>query len=154
VTAQDTRCTLKISFFIINFMNPVVHFEMPYQDKGRMTEFYSKAFGWQAETMSPDMGDYVVMTTSEMDPATRMPKKPGMINGGFYKKNDGSQGLSFVVAVDDIQAAMKNVEAAGGKIVGGMKQPGQPDEIPGVGLFISFTDPEGNRLSLLQPKGM
>lgn len=28
-------------------MNPVVHFEMPAEDKKRMSKFYTKAFGWQ-----------------------------------------------------------------------------------------------------------
>ncbi|WP_394295705.1 VOC family protein [Candidatus Methanoperedens nitratireducens] len=27
-------------------MNPVVHFEMPAKDKGRMRKFYETAFGW------------------------------------------------------------------------------------------------------------
>jgi predicted enzyme related to lactoylglutathione lyase len=28
---------------------------------------------------------------------------------------------------------------------------GEPMEIPGVGRYVSFIDPEGNRVSLLQP---
>jgi uncharacterized protein len=28
-------------------MNSVVHFEMPYDDRERMAEFYRDAFGWQ-----------------------------------------------------------------------------------------------------------
>jgi predicted enzyme related to lactoylglutathione lyase len=55
-----------------------------------------------------------------------------------------------VIAVDDIKKAMKNVEEAGGKVLGG-RVPGEPDEIPGVGLYASFVDTEGNRVSLLQP---
>ena len=31
-------------------MNPVVHFEMPYEDKYRAAEFYEKTFGWKPET--------------------------------------------------------------------------------------------------------
>jgi predicted enzyme related to lactoylglutathione lyase len=46
---------------------------------------------------------------------------------------------------------MKNVEEAGGKVLGGFYAPGQPDDIPGVGLYVSFVDTEGNRVSLLQP---
>jgi predicted enzyme related to lactoylglutathione lyase len=55
-----------------------------------------------------------------------------------------------VIAVDDIKAAMKKVKEAGGKVLGGQK-PGEPDAIPGVGLYASFVDTEGNRVSLLQP---
>jgi len=28
-------------------MDPVVHFEMPAEDRKRMSGFYTKAFGWQ-----------------------------------------------------------------------------------------------------------
>jgi hypothetical protein len=49
---------------------------------------------------------------------------------------------------------MKKVEAAGGTIIGGGYKAGEPDDIPGVGLYIAFKDTEGNRLSILQPKGM
>ena len=55
--------------------------------------------------------------------------------------------------VDDIREAMKKVEMAGGKIVGGQTL-GEPDDIPGVGLYVSFIDTEGNRVGLLQPKDM
>jgi predicted enzyme related to lactoylglutathione lyase len=63
-----------------------------------------------------------------------------------------------VIAVDDIHQSMKKVEAAGGKILGAMDESGQqsmePQDIPGVGLWISFQDSEGNRVSMLQPKPM
>jgi predicted enzyme related to lactoylglutathione lyase len=45
---------------------------------------------------------------------------------------------------------LKKVTEAGGKVLGGQK-PGEPDEIPGVGLYASFIDTEGNRVSILQP---
>ena len=57
-------------------MNPVVHFEMPTQDKNRMADFYTKAFGWKTQMLGPDMGDYVLVTTTETDKNSR-PKKPG-----------------------------------------------------------------------------
>ena len=34
-----------------NKMNPVVHFEMPAEDSKRMSEFYTKTFGWKANDM-------------------------------------------------------------------------------------------------------
>ncbi len=134
-------------------MNPVVHFEMPYEDRARMVEFYKETFGWQSNMMGPEMGNYVVTMTSEEDPATKRPKKSGMINGGFFKKTTEYQQPSVVIAVDDIRESMKKVEEAGGKVLGGMK-PGEPDDIPGVGLYVGFTDSEGNRVGMLQPKGM
>ena len=50
-------------------MNPVVHFEMPTQDKQRMVAFYAKTFGWKAQMLGPEMGDYVLVTTTETDGA-------------------------------------------------------------------------------------
>ena len=65
-------------------MNPVVHFEMPYDDKARMARFYESAFGWQMRMLGEDMGNYVVATTTETGDAG--PKTAGAINGGFFPK--------------------------------------------------------------------
>ncbi len=139
---------------VSNGMNPVVHFEMPYEDRDRMADFYAKAFGWQANKLGPEMGDYVVVMTSEEDKKTKFPKKPGMINGGFFKKTEEHRYPSVVISVLDIREVMKKVEVAGGKVLGGSWKAGEPDDIPGVGLYISFIDTEGNHISMLQPSRM
>ncbi len=133
-------------------MNPVVHFEMPAKDNRRMRKFYETAFGWQTEQLGEEMGEYVLVTTTERDEKTGLPRRPGAINGGFYQRTDDplSQYPSVVIAVDDIEEAMKKVEEAGGKLLGG-RVPGKPDVIPGVGLYASFIDTEGNRVSMLEP---
>ena len=127
-------------------MDPVVHFEMPFDDRQRMADFYANAFGWQTQMFGPEMGNYVTAATTESD-ATGRPKMPGAINGGFYEKSAGSpaQYPSLVIGVADIKASMKKVAAAGGKVLG------EPMEIPGIGQYVSFIDTEGNRVSLLQP---
>ena len=126
-------------------MDSVVHFEMPYVDRDRMKSFYETAFGWQTQTLGPEMGNYVVATTTETD--NGRPKTPGAINGGFYERpqDEMGQAPSVVIAVDDIHASMRKVNEAGGKVVG------EPMEIPGIGQYVSFVDPEGNRVSILQP---
>jgi len=127
-------------------MDPVVHFEMPAENKERMSKFYTKAFGWQTNQLGPEMGEYVLVTTTEVD-EKMMPKKPGAINGGFFQKTDDktSQYPSIVIQVDDIKESIKKVEKAGGKVMG------EPVEIPNVGWYVSFLDTEGNRLSMMQP---
>lgn len=127
-------------------MNPVVHFEMPAEDNKRMAAFYENAFGWKTHLIGSEMGEYVLATTSEID-ANGFPLKPGSINGGFYKKSADkpAQYPSVVLAVDDIQEAMKKLTAAGGSVLG------EPVEIPGYGMYVSFYDTEGNRVSLMQP---
>jgi predicted enzyme related to lactoylglutathione lyase len=126
-------------------MNPVVHFELPAENRQRMADFYSKTFGWQTRMLGKDMGNYVIATTTESD--EKGPKKPGAINGGFFTKTDDmpAQYPSVVVAVDDINESMKKVMKSGGKVLG------EPMEIPGIGQYVSFFDTEGNRVSMLQP---
>ena len=128
-------------------MDSVVHFEMPYEDRDRMAKFYEQTFGWQNQMLGPEMGDYVVTMTTESTPEG--PIKPGAINGGFYQKSPGMPNPypSVVISVDDIAASMKKIAAAGGKVLG------EPMDIPGVGRYVSFLDPEGNRVSILQPSG-
>ena len=127
-------------------MNPVVHFEMPAEDRKRMADFYTNVFGWQTKFFGEDMGNYVTVATSEPDENGR-PKMPGAINGGFYPKTTDMPNPvpSIVIAVDEIKESMKKVASAGGKVLG------EPMDIPGVGSFVSFIDTEGNRVSLLQP---
>jgi len=126
-------------------MNPVVHFEMPYDNRDRMAKFYESAFNWQTRMLGEEMGNYVLATTTETSESG--PQRPGAINGGFYaKKTDWpAQYPSIVIAVDDIRESIKKVTRAGGTVLG------EPMEIPEVGQYVSFTDTEGNRVSMLQP---
>jgi predicted enzyme related to lactoylglutathione lyase len=126
-------------------MDSVVHFEMPYDDRERMAKFYRNAFGWQTRMLGEEMGNYVLATTTESDESG--PKRPGAINGGFYERKSDwpAQHPSFVIAVGDIQAAMRKVAEAGGKVLG------EPMEIPGIGQYVSFVDTENNRVGMLQP---
>lgn len=133
---------------------------MGYNDRERAKEFYSKTFGWKMQQMGEDMGNYVVAQTGETEGEMGRPTKPGYINGGFYKKTEdpNSQAPSFVIAVEDINKAVEDVKANGGKILGSMNPDGshtdKPTMIPGVGMWVSCKDTEDNRFSLLQPVGM
>ena len=126
-------------------MNPVVHFEMPALDRKRMIDFYTKVFGWQTQQLGPEMGNFILVITTESD--ENGPQTPGKINGGFYQKmdNDSSQTTTITIQVDNIKEHVKKVEAAGGKISGEIM------EIPKTGLFASLFDTEGNRVNVLQP---
>ncbi|HSK47068.1 MAG TPA: VOC family protein [Coriobacteriia bacterium] len=130
-------------------MNPVIHFEMPVEDADRVRRFYEGAFGWETTPLGPEAGDFVLAFTTETD-ENRVPKKVGAINGGFYKRTDPVQQVRLTILVDDIREAMEKVEKAGGTVLGGTMNPGEPDEMPGVGLFATFIDTEGNLATLYQ----
>jgi predicted enzyme related to lactoylglutathione lyase len=126
-------------------MCPVVHFEMPAEDRNRMAAFYQQVFGWKTQMLGADMGDYVLVTTAESDVKPGAPA--GAINGGFFPKKPDwpAQYPSIVIAVDDIKSAMRRVADAGGRVLG------EPMQIPSVGHYVAFFDTEGNRASMLQP---
>ena len=54
----------------------------------------------------------------------------------------------MVIGVGNVKKAMQKIAKAGGTVLG------EPMEIPGVGQYVSFTDTEGNRVSILQPAPM
>jgi predicted enzyme related to lactoylglutathione lyase len=126
-------------------MDPVVHFELPAEDRERMAAFYTTAFGWQTQLLGPEMGSYTVVTATESEGGR--PTTAGTINGGFFLRTSdpASHAPSVVIAVADIDASLRAIEQAGGTVAG------PPQEIPGVGTYAGFHDTEGNRLSLLQP---
>ncbi len=127
-------------------MSPVVHFEMPAEDNERVSKFYQNVFGWDMQVMGEEYKGYLMAMTTESD--QNGPKKPGAINGGFYKKEAGeSPPPHLVISVDSLEDSIKAVKDAGGEVNG------EKMDIPGVGLFIMFKDTEGNTVGMLQPTG-
>lgn len=132
-------------------MYPVIHFEMPAEDSGRARKFYESVFGWEILQLGPEMGDFALAYTTDTDRESRMPKKPGAINGGFYKKSEPDQRTKITILVDDMQKMLASVKTAGGKVLpaaGG----GEVDDMPGIGLFASFIDPEGNVVTIYEDR--
>ena len=126
--------------------NPVVHFEMPYEDADRVQKFYNNAFGWGMQLLlGEEMGNYITAQTTDSDD-NHMIKTPGTINGGFFAKKPDwpAQQPNVVISVKDIEKTIADVKEAGGEVLG------EPVNIPGIGVYVSFTDTEGNRVSVLQ----
>lgn len=96
-----------------------------------------------------EVGNYVVVHTSQTD-ENNVVMIPGTINGGFFPKKPDwpAQYPSVVIAVNDINEQINIVESAGGTVLG------EPMQIPGIGMYVSFLDTEGNRVSMLQPDPM
>jgi len=124
---------------------PVVHFEMPYDDVGRVSKFYERVFGWTMNPLGPESNNYVLAETTETEDGR--PTMPGRINGGLFPRHPErpAQTPLMVIGVEDIRAAMAGVEGAGGKVFG------EPDLIPNFGLYVAFQDCEGNPAAMLQP---
>ena len=127
-------------------MCPVIHFEMAYRDAERASRFYRQAFGWRLDAMGPEMGGYLLATTSESDAPPAPGAVRGAIQGGLFPLEPGMpvQHPSVVIGVPELVAAMGRVVAAGGECLG------EPVAIPGVGDYIAFVDTEGNRHGMLQ----
>ncbi len=124
-------------------MDKVVHFEVPFDDKARASKFYSTVFGWKL-TEFPDM-NYVMAETSPTG-ENQMPAEPGAINGGLFQRPKEAPNPTIYVGVESIDAALKKVEAAGGKVV----TPNTP--IPGMGAYARVSDTEGNVIGLYQTR--
>jgi uncharacterized protein len=125
-------------------MDKIVHFEIPADDIGRARDFYSSTFGWKLDDV-PGM-DYTIIRTVEVD-EQQLPVEPGAINGGLMKRSSDTPTPVVTVQVDSIDDAMKQIEAAGGRVVAARQ------EIPGMGAFGYFEDPEGNTLGLWETLG-
>lgn len=121
-------------------MRKVVHFEIPADDVERAKQFYGSIFGWQLQDM-PEMG-YTIVQTTDVDEQTQLPTAPGAINGGMMQRTADTPVPVLTIDVDSVDDALKQVESAGGSVV-------RPrTEIPGLGTFAYFKDPEGNTLGL------
>lgn len=122
-------------------MDKVVHFEIPFENKQRAMNFYTQSFGWQLTDM-PEM-QYVLARTVDVD-ERQMPKEPGAINGGLFERPKEAPSPTIYVGVDSVEAAIKKVQTAGGKIVTARTP------IPGMGAYARVTDTEGNIIGLFE----
>lgn len=103
---------------------PIVYFEVAGPDGHKLKEFYATVFGWKIDAHS-----------------TIAAVSTGGIKGGI--RQDPPEKI-FYLGVPDIVAALKQIEAAGGKMVI------PRTVVPGVVTFALFTDPAGNRMGLAE----
>lgn len=118
----------------------VVHFEVPFEDGERASDFYSQAFGWKLNPI-PEMA-YTLVTTGPSDDGP--PSEPGFINGGLLERGEQIRGPVVTIDVADIDAALQQVESLGGTTVSGKEQ------VADMGFSAYFRDTEGNLMGLWQ----
>lgn len=124
-------------------MDPLVHFEIPVNDMARAKQFYGDIFGWRlTDWPMPDGSPYVGVHTTEIDEKTRVPLKPGAINGGMVQRSAKVPHPVFAITVSSIDETTKKVTAAGGTVI-------MPKmDMMGMGFYSYVKDPEGNVIGL------
>ncbi len=113
-------------------MHHITHVEIPAKDLKRAKDFYGKIFGWSFQ----DFGrDYTLFRPPD-----------GGTGGGIYKVKTmpTKSPVRAYVEVEDIDAKLKEIKAARGKVVA------PKEEVPGHGWYAVFSDPQGCALSLWQ----
>lgn len=116
--------------------HPIVHIEFSAHNHKEAGKFYADVFGWELQDW-PEM-NYTTFTSGE-----------GAPGGGFNDVQEGNPAGTTVIYIhtDDIEASSAKIKAGGGTLLGDAM------DIPGVGTMQHFTDPTGNRLSLLKSSG-
>lgn len=102
--------------------------------------FYTQLFGWDTETMPSSMGDYVLFKVGDEQVAGmgQLPAQAVEMGAPPY--------WGGYVSVDDVDAIAKKVEELGGRVLV------PPMDIPEVGRFATFQDPQGAIISAITNK--
>ena len=111
----------------------VVHWELWSKDPARVSDFYRKVFDWNIQHV-PEMNYRMVETGGA-----------GGINGGIMQPDRSGPwpgNMSFYISVDDLAAYRRKIVAAGGKVVV------EEQEVPGMGAFSLFSDPDGRVMGI------
>ena len=109
--------------------NNFYHVEIVSKDPEKTSKFYSSVF------------DQEIKFLEEMNYFTF---NDGSVGGGFTKPEDEmSSGTVLYINTDDIKKSLDQIKANGGTVIR------EKSEIPSVGWYGLFKDPEGNLVGLL-----
>jgi uncharacterized protein len=110
--------------------HPIVHIEFSTRDREATGKFYAALFDWQIQQI-PELN----YATFEAEGGPR---------GGFNPINDDNPAGTVLVYVgtDDIETSLAKAESLGAKILA------HQTEIPGMGFWGVFQDPDGNHVAL------
>jgi uncharacterized protein len=120
-------------------MDPVVHFEVPFDDKERAKKFYSTVFEWRLMDWNEGEMDYTMAYSCEIDEANNnMPKEKARINGGMMPRSPLGESSVLVMNVKNLDETMEKITANGGSEV-------MPKtKMSGMGYYARAKDSEGN----------
>ncbi len=114
----------------------IVHVELSAKDRKALAKFYQDVFGWEVEHV--DQMDYTTFKAGDG------------VAGGFNPVSDTTPAGTVTVYIntDDVTRSLQAVERAGGKML-------VPEsDIPGMGKFGLFRDPQGNMIGLYKANPM
>lgn len=119
----------------------VIHFEIPAENVKKLTEFYSKLFGWRIERM-PGPTEYFGIETVPINAKGEL-ARPG-VNGGIMKRQSAEHKPVNYIAVESVDEYMNKIEKLGGRITVPKM------EVPGIGWWALALDPDGNQFAIMQ----
>lgn len=113
-----------------DWARPVVHWELQARDPDTLGQFYAQMFNWNISAGQ----------------IKRVPAGIGAPDTGAAGtiRQGGHPGFSLYIQVGDLRASLTKAEELGGKVLS------QPFDAPGGQTLAGITDPEGNRLVLVQ----
>lgn len=122
--------------------NNIARFAIHADDVQRARKFYQDAFGWSFEPWGPP--NFYLIETGQ----TPIPPVGGLLQAR-HEIGPGIKvsGFECTIGVDDIDEAMRRIEASGGKQVMAKFQ------IPTVGSGAYYQDTEGNVFGVMQYEG-
>jgi len=116
-------------------MPKFVHIDISADDPERAAGFYSKVFDWTVRKLEGPVPYWLLSPSDD----------PGDIGAGIAKREQAWQSTTPTIEVASADAYGDKIVAEGGTII-------QPKVlIPGVGYLLTFKDPEGNVLAILEP---
>jgi|WetSurMetagenome_2_1015567.scaffolds.fasta_scaffold196743_3 uncharacterized protein len=123
--------------------NRVTSFEIGAEDGPRAKKFYQSVFGWEFEKWAgkeaDDMTGWMIKTGSEAEPGIE-----GVLLLRSENPKTGQEKAFFcTISVADLDATIKKIEQAGGKILDKM-------ESEDMGRFASAEDSEGNKFGIME----
>jgi predicted enzyme related to lactoylglutathione lyase len=122
----------------------VVHFEIPATDPDKLSQFYSQLFDWKIEKTDMGGGNFYYMTSTVETDDQGMPKQPGAINGGMYKRMEPNQRPLNYINVESVDEYVTKAKELGATVMMDKMA------VPGMGWFAQLTDPDGNQFGVWQ----
>jgi predicted enzyme related to lactoylglutathione lyase len=114
-----------------DWARPLVHWDIQAKDTAKARDFYAKMFNWQ-------IGDGPIMAI----PAGIGGPDPSGMSSHIFPSD--TPGFRVYIQVRDLREPMQRAKDLGGDAVS------EPFDVPGGPTIAGITDPEGNRIVLVQ----